>query len=172
MILRILTEPSYVIFDPDRAFGHYGNAVAAGVYFFLLSVLTGKFTDIGAFLGGYFFGKKLFGGRKMAPRISPKKTQAGLLFGVLSSGLVGFLGLYFNPFGSIHPVVTVVFGPVIGLSTVGGDLFESLAKRSFHLKDSGKFLPGIGGWFDLTDSLFWAGPTAYFFLILNFQLLQ
>ncbi|MDZ7816053.1 MAG: phosphatidate cytidylyltransferase [Planctomycetota bacterium] len=170
MILRLLLHPEYVLFDPDMALGAPKFSVAAGVYFFLATVLCCKMSDIGAFLGGYFFGKKLFNAKKMAPRISPKKTYAGLLFGLLAAWAFGFAAMTYNPFGRIDDVVAVLFGLVVGVFAVGGDLFMSVLKRSFRVKDTGKTLPGIGGWLDLSDSVFWAGPPAYFLLMLNYHL--
>ncbi len=165
--VRTLTAPSYVVLDPDRPFGSSAHLADAGVYFFLTLVLTSKFTDISAYLGGMLFGRKLFNGRKLAPRISPKKTLAGLLFGTAGSAFFGFAALWYNPFGTVHPLAAAAFGLTVGAASVGGDLLESEFKRAFGKKDSGRFLPGIGGWFDLTDSLFWAGPAGLFVLHLN-----
>ncbi|GAB4153769.1 MAG: hypothetical protein Kow00107_04080 [Planctomycetota bacterium] len=171
LIFRVMLFPNYIVWDPSLGrWASPDHAIAAGVYFFLGSVLVAKFTDIGAYLGGLMLGRKLFGGRKMAPRISPKKTMAGLLFGVLTAVVAGFLFLYLNPFGRFHVAILILFGPLVGFLTIGGDLMESVFKRSFNLKDSGATLPGIGGVFDLTDSLFWAVPGAYALFLLNFWL--
>lgn len=172
IILRMLIAPTYLIFDSSRYLGSESHYVDAGIYFFLATLLTAKFTDIGAYIGGSYFGKLILGGKKMSPRISPKKTYTGLMFGLLSSSSIGFLALWYNPFVSVHPIIAIPFGLIVGLAAVGGDLFESLVKRSFNLKDSGRQLPGIGGWFDLADSVFWAGPVAYSMFLANFALMQ
>ncbi|MFA4986699.1 MAG: phosphatidate cytidylyltransferase [Candidatus Brocadiia bacterium] len=168
--LRILIWPQYVIPDLDRPLGASANLANAGVYFFVVAVLTAKAADIAALLGGRLFGKIWFKGKPLSPRISPKKTVAGFVIGVGASSVLGFLALWYNPFGEVNEMIAVAFGLLVALASVGGDLFESVAKRSFSLKDSGRALPGIGGWFDLTDSLFWSGPVAYALLLLNFYI--
>jgi phosphatidate cytidylyltransferase len=57
-----------------------------------------------------------------------------------------------------------ILGVILGVSAVAGDLAESLLKRCFGIKDSGNFLPGIGGALDLIDSLLFTAPLLYFYL--------
>jgi phosphatidate cytidylyltransferase len=58
----------------------------------------------------------------------------------------------------------IVLGLVLGLAAVIGDLAESLIKRSCGVKDSGRFLPGIGGALDLIDSILFTAPMMYFYM--------
>lgn len=108
----------------------------------------------------YFVGRR-FGRRRLAPRISPGKTWAGVggaLGGALVVGAGGglLLGLEAGPQLALVGVIlaTVAFSVI-------GDLFESLVKRHAGAKDSGALLPGHGGVFDRLDSLFAAAPVFY-----------
>ncbi|MDR1889194.1 MAG: phosphatidate cytidylyltransferase [Zoogloeaceae bacterium] len=105
-------------------------------------------------ISAYFVGRK-FGGRKLAPEISPGKTWAGVwgaLVGVAIYGSVLFLASLMS--GVIHYFVfgifTFIFFAVLGIM---GDLFESLLKRQAGIKDSSNILPGHGGVLDRIDSL-------------------
>lgn len=111
-------------------------------------------------ISAYFAGRR-FGRRRLAPRISPGKTWAGVagaVAGALVVGLAGglLLGLAPGHRGSLLGVIvaTVAFSVV-------GDLFESLIKRHAGEKDSSNLLPGHGGVFDRLDSLFAAIPVFY-----------
>lgn len=109
-----------------------------------------------------YFGGKTFGKRKLAPNISPNKTQEGFWFGFLGSA-VGFLITYWiaTPyplaFWAIFPAVVIigVLGPI-------GDIAESRLKRLANVKDSSTILPGHGGFFDRFDSTILAAPFIYF----------
>ena len=98
----------------------------------------------------YFAGRAI-GGAKLAPRISPNKTWAGLAGGTVAAGLVGLV------FGLAIPAVTLWLFIAIsaGLAIVeqAGDLFESAVKRHFGVKDSGNLIPGHGGVLDRVDGL-------------------
>lgn len=108
--------------------------------------------------GAYFNGRQ-FGRRKLAPRISPGKTWAGVYGAVMAGGLVAFLGGYLLGMRGTWPLCGMV---VLGVATVGiavvGDLFESLMKRHAAVKDSGALFPGHGGLLDRLDSVFAALP--------------
>ena len=113
--------------------------------------------------GAYFFGKTI-GGPKMAPKISPKKTWAGLFGGMLSSALWG-IGVAMvadvGAFGKIA-AISAVFG---GVSQVG-DLLESAVKRYLGVKDSSDLIPGHGGIYDRTDAILLLAPVAL--VLMNF----
>lgn len=114
--------------------------------------------DVGAYYGGRNFGKT-----KLAPAISPNKTVEGLVAGVFSSALLaGLFAKFFFP----HAVVPMVLGAALigGLLGPVGDLAESMLKRFFGVKDSGKILPGHGGLFDRLDALMITAPVFYVFL--------
>lgn len=121
----------------------------------LLAII--KFADTGAYFAG-----KSFGRTKLIPAISPGKTVEGLIGGVALSIVVAYLLLR-----GMLPMIGVGHGPywwgpaLLGclLTLVGlvGDLLESMVKRTVGAKDSGVLLPGLGGVWDVTDSLL---PTA------------
>lgn len=140
-----------------------------GLFFALWVVIIAKFSDIGALLIG-----KAIGRTKMAPSISPGKTIEGLIGGFAASAGVGaFLPWIFQEkltsvvyFGEwvFTPSQGALWGLLLALSAVIGDLIASVLKRLASMKDSGGSIPGIGGLFDLTDSLILAAPTGYFIL--------
>ncbi|MCA8996427.1 MAG: phosphatidate cytidylyltransferase [Planctomycetaceae bacterium] len=117
--------------------------------------------DIGAFTLG-----KMFGRQKLAPALSPGKTREGALGAVLGAGLMGWLWLTFaTPIfipGAVPPAwyVSVVYGCILGIVGLIGDLVESLIKRDVGKKDSAALFPGFGGLLDILDSVIFAGPVA------------
>ena len=109
-----------------------------------------------------YFGGSLIGGKKFATRISPKKTVAGVVVGVSAGVLVAWgVGELF--FGHSCYLVFLAGGLCAGLFAVLGDLFESLIKRVYGVKDSGQLLPGHGGLLDRVDGLLFA--TLVLFLV-------
>jgi phosphatidate cytidylyltransferase len=101
-------------------------------------------TDIFA----YFAGRSI-GGPKLAPRISPNKTWAGLAGGVVGAEIMGALVAYAFDLGT--PFLEL--GGLMGIIAQGGDLYESWLKRRAGVKDSGTLLPGHGGALDRLDGL-------------------
>jgi phosphatidate cytidylyltransferase len=122
------------------------------------------FTVFAADTAAFFVGRSL-GRRKMAPAISPAKTWEGLVAGVAVAMLVAFLILYNDRAGFLTIPETLLFGAVVALAGVFGDLFESALKRDLGFKDSGRLLGGHGGMLDRLDALLWAGPAAYFVIL-------
>ncbi len=114
-----------------------------------LIVIWMLFTIWAVDTGAYFAGITI-GGPKLAPRISPKKTWAGLAGGILAAILVG---LSFTLLGMEINGNTVVNSVIIALLAQGGDLLESAFKRHFKVKDSGNLIPGHGGILDRVDSV-------------------
>lgn len=105
--------------------------------------------------GAYFAGKAI-GGPKLAPRVSPNKTWAGLLGGMALAGLASAaLAL---PSGLASPVVLAALGALLAVVSQVGDLAQSAVKRHYDVKDSGSLLPGHGGLFDRVDGLLFAVP--------------
>ena len=126
-------------------------------------VAVAKFCDIGALLAGLAFGR-----HKLAPNISPKKTWEGAVGGVLVSAGVGATIAYFVPDHlpeSLTPVVAAVIAVPLAVVAIISDLIESAVKRRADTKDTGALIPGIGGAFDLTDSLILTAPVAYFIFL-------
>ncbi|HVZ65465.1 MAG TPA: phosphatidate cytidylyltransferase [Lacunisphaera sp.] len=123
-------------------------------------VAVSKFCDVGALLTGLAIGR-----HKMAPVISPKKTWEGAVGGVLVSAGVG-AGLAFLLSArlpeSLNPWLAAAIAAPLAIVTIVSDLMESALKRRADLKDTGRLIPGIGGAFDLTDSLILTAPVAYF----------
>lgn len=122
----------------------------------LLLIAISKFSDVGGLLVGCRFGK-----HKLAPSFSPNKTIEGMLGGVLGSIIVGVGGFlmfknYLIP-GLTFTNVTAL-SAVLSIIALLGDIVESAIKRMAAVKDSGNLIPGIGGVFDLTDSLIFSLP--------------
>ncbi len=109
-------------------------------------------TDTGAYVAG-----RTIGGPRLAPRISPKKTWAGLLGGMAAAAAVGAA---FAAAGSGLGGAAALAGLSAALAVVAqaGDLAESAVKRHFGIKDSGAIIPGHGGLFDRLDGLLAAAP--------------
>jgi len=104
-------------------------------------------TDIGAFFAG-----RLIGGPKLAPRISPNKTWAGLFGAMASAGLVGALADLLVP-GAPGGAALALAGALLAVVAQAGDLGESWVKRRFGAKDSSGLIPGHGGLLDRVDGL-------------------
>ena len=111
--------------------------------------------------GAYFAGTK-FGKTKLFERVSPKKSWEGFLGGAASAFLIAyFLGKNFK---SIEEWQWLVIATIIIIAGTYGDLIESLFKRSIEIKDSGKSLPGHGGFMDRFDGLLLSAPFIAAFL--------
>jgi phosphatidate cytidylyltransferase len=127
-----------------------------GLGFLAALLLITKLGDIGAYLIGSKWGRKL-----LMPRISPKKTVEGSLGGLGFSILGGLACKSFLPFEYVPLLIISVSLGVLGQL---GDLSESLLKRDCQVKDSGSIFPGMGGVLDEVDSLLFAAPVFYFIL--------
>lgn len=119
-------------------------------------VLLGCALIWGCDVGAYCFGKA-WGKTKLVPKVSPNKTWVGLYGGYFTSGVIMWVFYrWYEPefslcFAFWLCVVTVTFAVI-------GDLFESMIKRIYGVKDSGKLIPGHGGVFDRVDSMLAAFP--------------
>ncbi len=124
----------------------------------LLALFLVWSADTGAYFTGRKFSGKWFGGRKLAPRISPNKSIEGLLGGFLLALVVAMLGAPLAGASVAQlPAVALVALASVGFSVVG-DLFESMLKRHINVKDSGDLIPGHGGVLDRVDSVLAALP--------------
>ena len=117
--------------------------ISNGLNIFLYLVLLVSVMDIFAYIGGNIFGVK-----KIAPTISNGKTIEGTLIGLFFSILVSVL---IKDLVDINFLYALILGFIIGLFSFFGDLLESFFKRRIGIKDSGKFIPGHGGFLDRFD---------------------
>jgi len=133
------------------------------IFSFLVILLICIFTDI----GGYSFGKILRGPK--LNKISPNKTYAGALGGVICSLIFLYLSLnYVNPlqkFNIIFDFKNVCYVVIFSLISQIGDFIVSYFKRISNLKDTGKLIPGHGGILDRIDGMIFVFPFAF---IMNF----
>ncbi len=126
----------------------------AGIVLWVLLVVWS--TDVAA----YFVGRAV-GGPKLAPAISPGKTWAGLIGGMLGAALMGSLA---SRLGAADAWTGAGIGLLLAAVAQAGDLFESFMKRRAGVKDSGTLIPGHGGALDRLDGLLFAAP-AYAMLV-------
>ena len=127
---------------------------------FVWLVAVSKFCDVGALLSGMAFGR-----HKMSPQISPKKTWEGAVGGVfVSMGIGAFVAWLARDHFPAHmtPLIAALLAAPIAVIAIVSDLIESVIKRRATIKDSGGIIPGIGGVFDVSDSLILTAPLGYF----------
>jgi phosphatidate cytidylyltransferase len=133
--------------------------------------ITVLFLSIWVFDSAAYFAGSWIGGPKLIPKISPKKTWAGLIGGSLITFIIPSLIsiIMLNQiFLSAFAIIMGFYLSLIGIIGQVGDLMESYFKRRFDVKDSGNILPGHGGILDRMDSIFLA--SIFFYLILNFSI--
>ncbi len=129
------------------------------VFLVLLVVMSG---DTAAYFTGVNIGRT-----KLYPAISPNKSVEGSLGGLAGSVLGAFLArMWF--FDALTVGDCLLLGTALGALGQLGDLFESMLKRCFGVKDSGTLIPGHGGILDRLDSLIFAFPAAYYYALLVF----
>ena len=131
-----------------------------GLNFFLVLIIICIFTDI----GGYIFGK-IFRGPKLT-KVSPKKTYSGVVGSFLISLLFSLIFIkYFGQKSRIllekDPIFIILLILFISLVSQIGDLIISYFKRKAKLKDTGKILPGHGGFLDRIDGIIFVMPITY-----------
>jgi phosphatidate cytidylyltransferase len=129
-------------------------------------IATVKMSDTGQFWVGRWFGR-----HKLSPVVSPGKTWEGAVGGVVFA--VGTAWFVFTavaramvePAARVTPIEIVLFGVVVAVAGILGDLSESMLKRDAGVKDSSTWLPGFGGVLDMLDSLLVAAPVVYVFWV-------
>ena len=127
------------------------GADQSGLMLMLWLMLLVWATDIGAYAAG-----RTVGGPLLLPSVSPKKTWAGLIGGMVSAALVGVVAaLFFLPVAS--PLVLGGLSAGLAVVAQAGDLLESWVKRRWGVKDSSNIIPGHGGVLDRVDGLLAAG---------------
>ena len=120
-----------------------------------------KVSDSGAYAMG-----RMFGQHPMAPVLSPKKTWEGFVGGLVGGCLASWVFCAFFipwviPDAEIRVINALVYGLLLSLAAIVGDLAESLLKRDANQKDSSKWIAGLGGVLDILDSMLAAGPIAF-----------
>jgi phosphatidate cytidylyltransferase len=130
------------------------DAEGDGQWRVLCTLLAVVLSDTGGYAVGVFLGK-----HKMAPSISPGKTWEGFAGSIGAAAIGSGLLLYFLL--DIQIYWGLLFGAVISVVAVVGDLGESMLKRDLGVKDMSNLLPGHGGLMDRLDSILFAVPTAY-----------
>jgi len=158
---RVVLATGVIVLVPTfLALVHLRNIHPAAL---LLTMGIVWIADIAAYFAGRRFGK-----RKLAPRVSPGKTRAGLYGALVAAGIYAVVWAGQSP-GLLPPLVrdmpgtvlwTLVLVESLAVLAVLGDLFESALKRQAGLKDSGRLLPGHGGVLDRIDALTATLPVA------------
>ena len=143
-----------------------GIAEQSGIFFMIYTLTVVIWCDTGAYFAGRAYGK-----RKLAPKISPGKSIEGAIGGVIAGTLAGLIakGLFDVFWPSLSQALgwgaALVFGVLISLVGIVGDLVESLLKRDAAVKDTGTLLPGFGGVLDRIDAPLLAIPVMYYLLL-------
>lgn len=164
LITIIFTLGREKLFFPEE-----GASLSLNV-FFLYFILVTKSGDIGAYAIGTLCGKLMKNGtHKMIPSVSPGKSYEGLAGGIAVSVGLSYLLAYCFDINMLikNPIIPAISGLVLYFGGMYGDLVESSIKRTCKVKDSGKTIPGIGGIYDLLDSLFLSAPCFCLFLFIS-----
>lgn len=147
----------YVGLFPGFAIALLGLEHGIALYMGLLGIVFAGDTF------AYFFGRFL-GKTKLLEVVSPKKTRAGSVGGLIGSAIFGAILARFVEIPTSHLVGIAI---VAGAFAQVGDLFESLVKRLADVKDSGRIMPGHGGFLDRLDGVLFAAPV--FYVLLHFM---
>ncbi|MBO5724692.1 MAG: phosphatidate cytidylyltransferase [Lentisphaeria bacterium] len=163
LMVLILVQIPILLVEVIFCMGNAGTFNWLILYFILMT----KIGDIGAYVTGTLSNKILKGGNhKMIPSVSPGKSWEGMVGGLIITILFGLL---LNKFCMVYtsPVLNVAASVLFFFGGMVGDLAESSFKRACSIKDSGHIFPGIGGIYDLVDSLFMTAPLFLFFEIIR-----
>lgn len=130
-----------------------------GEYLYLVAIILPLLSDTFAYFVGVFFGK-----HKLIPDVSPKKTVEGSVGGILGAAICttafAYVALHANGYGADlwHYIAAFVAGGAVAALSQIGDLFASLIKRKYDVKDYGFIFPGHGGVLDRLDSVLLTSP--------------
>lgn len=132
-----------------------------GFEWILLTLVVTWVNDTGAYAAGRGFGK-----HKLYPQVSPGKTWEGFAGG-MTAALVGALltkAVYFDALSVLDCLLVALPASILGPM---GDLSESMLKRAYGVKDSGKIMPGHGGLLDRVDALLFTAPYVFLYALLT-----
>lgn len=151
MTVFSLSHIAYLLALPN------GVNPAGNIALMLFLLVLTQFNDVAQYLWG-----KLLGDKKIIPKVSPNKTIAGLVGGVITITLLAsLLGAWLTPLSLLESVGA---GLIISLGGFFGDVTLSAVKRDIGIKDTGKLLPGHGGILDRVDSLTFSAPLFFHYL--------
>lgn len=143
---------NFAVFDTS---GNYSGVLLLCIF----AIIWGS--DVGAYLFGCTLGQKY--GKRLFPEISPKKSWVGF-WGGFAVAVGVSVALHYTGILQMSLVKSIALGIIITVSGVYGDLIESQWKRHYSVKDSGKGIPGHGGYLDRFDSALTAIPMAIIFM--------
>jgi phosphatidate cytidylyltransferase len=159
-VLGVLYTGGMMSFAFTLRYHPYAIGATAGTALVALPFLLTWGTDI----GGYVFGR-MIGGRKLMPSVSPGKTVAGAVGGLVLAILISVLYERYalRPQAQLGMLLgsAVLFGVLVSAAGQVGDLVESMLKREAGVKDSSHLIPGHGGMLDRIDSLLFTLPLSY-----------
>lgn len=153
-IIYVALPMSLMLFIPLLLSGGVWRAEA---FLFYLFIVWGN--DVFAYLVGVSIGK-----HRMCERISPKKSWEGFVGGIIGALAMGALG---NVVVGGGYLLWLGLALIVAISSVLGDLVESMFKREAGIKDSGNILPGHGGMLDRFDALIISVPFAFVYLVIT-----
>ncbi len=149
-----LALSNFTVFNES---GEFNGLLLLSIYLIIWS------TDVGGYFFGITLGQKF--GKKLMPDVSPKKSWVGY-WGSLITAILMSIILYYTNIMKFELLHCVILGILINISGVYGDLVESQWKRYYAIKDTGKIMPGHGGFLDRFDSALFAIPIAVIYLII------
>jgi phosphatidate cytidylyltransferase len=182
LTLAVVVTLVCLLFLPqkERAFNRWAWAMAGVLYVgWLLSYMVALrglgdgrnwvfftlFTTFGSDTAAFFVGRAL-GRHRLAPKISPGKTWEGTIAGILGAIIVSLLFTIPSPLSlPLGYWQAIPLGLAVSIFGQLGDLVESLLKRNMGVKDSGKSIPGHGGFLDRIDSIIFAGVVVYYYVL-------
>jgi phosphatidate cytidylyltransferase len=139
--------------------GTLGVPYSTGASFVLLPFFLAWTCDTAAYLVGRAWGR-----HRLAPNVSPGKSVEGAIGGLVAAIAAGAIArVWFAPY--LSPATALLLGLIVGVFAQLGDLVESLLKRDAETKESSSLIPGHGGVLDRFDSILFAAPLTYYFLL-------
>jgi phosphatidate cytidylyltransferase len=133
------------------------NPLAGNVGLLMFLVILTQINDVAQYIWG-----RSIGGPKIVPKVSPGKTWAGFLGGVVTTTVAGyFIAPYLTPFDGYH---LFAVGAIIAIAGFLGDVTVSAFKRDMGVKNSSNLIPGHGGILDRVDSLTFSAPVFFHYI--------